>query len=86
MVIKDFFDSLMWLFISPIDSRIRLYFPTHKLEIEVDEKGHTDRDKKKKKKMKERKKYKNNLVVNLLELILMKKIMMSKLNLVKKTH
>ena len=50
LVIKDFFDSLMWLFISPIDSRIRLYFPTHKLAIEVDEKGHTDRDKKKKRK------------------------------------
>ena len=48
LVIKDFFDSLMWLFISPIDSRIRLYFPTYKLAIEVDEKGHTDRDKKKK--------------------------------------
>ena len=36
--------------------------------------------------MKERKKYKKNLVANLLELILMKKIMMSKLNLAKKTH
>ena len=41
-------------------------FSEHKLAIEVDEKGHTDRDEKN---MKEKKKYKKNLEVNLLELI-----------------
>ena len=58
-------------------------FPEQKLEIEIDEKGHTDRDEKKKKKMKEKKKEKNNLHVNLLELILMQKIMVFVLRLVK---
>ena len=60
--------------------KIDLYFPKHKLAIEVDEKGHTDWDGKKRR-MKEKKK----LVANLLESNRIKKIMMSMLNLVKYT-
>ena len=32
---------------SVLGYRLDLYFPKHKLAIEVDEKGHTDRDKRK---------------------------------------
>ena len=62
-----------------LNCQIDLYFSEHKLAIEVDEKGHTDRDEKN---MKEKKKYKKNLDVNLLELIQMQKIMIFLLRLV----
>ena len=45
-----------------------MYFSEHNLAIEVDEKGHIERDEKKNER---EEKIKNNLDVNLLELILM---------------
>lgn len=54
-----------------LNYRTDLYFPGHELAIEVHEKGHSDR---KKKMIKDRKSYKINLIVNLLELILIEKI------------
>ena len=57
--------------------KIDLHFPEHRLAIEVDEKGHSDWDVRKEN---EREK---KLVVNSLELILMKESMMRMLNLVK---
>ena len=48
-----------------------MYFPRHKLAIEIDEKGHTDRNEKKKKNEREGK-IKKKLVLNLLELIWIK--------------
>ena len=59
-----------------------MYFPELKLAIEVDEKGHTDRDEEKENERKE--KIKKNLDVNLLELVFMQKIMIFLLRLVKK--
>ena len=54
--------------------RIDVYFIKYSLAVEIDEKGHTDRDLFLRKKTKGIKK--KNLTVNLLELILVKKIMM----------
>ena len=59
-----------------------MYFPELKLAIEVDEKGHTDRDEEKENEREE--KIKKNLDVNLLELVFMQKIMIFLLILVKK--
>ena len=59
-----------------------MYFPELKLAIEVDEKGHTDRDEEKENEREE--KIKKNLDVNLLELVFMQKIMIFLLRLVKK--
>ena len=59
-----------------------MYFPELKVAIEVDEKGHTDRDEEKENEREE--KIKKNLDVNLLELVFMQKIMIFLLRLVKK--
>ena len=56
-------------------------FSKHKLAIEVDQKGHADRDEKKRKW--KRGKNKNNLDFYILELLLMKKVMIFFLRLVK---
>ena len=82
-IIKAFSNEKILLQHPVLNYQIDLYFPEHKLAIEVDEKVHTDRDEKKKKRMKEKKKEKNNLHVNLLELILMQKILIFVLRLVK---
>ena len=61
--------------------RIDIYFTEYFLAVEIDEKGHTDRNlifEEKKQKALEK-----NLTVNLLELILVKKIMMQTMKLVK---
>ena len=52
-----------------------IYFTEYSLAIEIDEKGHTDRDLEFKKK-KGKRHYKKNLIINLLELILVEKILM----------
>ena len=60
--------------------RIDIYFTEYFLAVEIDEKGHTDRNlifEEKKQKALEK-----NLTVNLLELILVKKIMMQTMKLV----
>ena len=54
-IIKVFSNEKILLQHSVLNYQIDLYFSEHKLAIEVDEKGHTDRDKKKRK-MKENKK------------------------------
>ena len=59
-------------------------FLTHKLAIEIDEKGHKDRDKYKEIE-RENSIKKNILTVNLLELILVKKILMCTFKLIKYT-
>ena len=56
--------------------RIDIYFNKYWLAVEIDEKGHTDRDLKFGEKKKTRGTRKKNLTVHLLELILVKKIMM----------
>ena len=53
--------------------RTDLYFLKHKLEIEVDEKGHKNRDENKE--IEKKKQQKKNLFVNLLELTLTKRIL-----------
>ena len=60
--------------------RIDIYFTEYFLAVEIDEKGHTDRDlifEEKRQKALEK-----NLTVNLLELILVEKIMMQTIKLV----
>ena len=60
--------------------RIDVYFTKYCLAVEIDEKGHTDRDpifEQKRQKTLEK-----NLIVHLLELILVKKIMMQTMKLV----
>ena len=57
---------------SILSYQIDLYFPKHKLALQVDERGHTEM---KEKKVKEKKILKKNLDVNFLELLLMRKIM-----------
>ena len=54
-IIKAFSNEKILLQHPVLNYQIDLYFPEHKLAIEVDEKGHTDRDEKKRK-MKEKKK------------------------------
>ena len=61
--------------------RIDIYFTEYFLAVEIDEKGHTDREpifEEKRQKALEK-----NLTVNLLELILVGKIMMQTMKLVK---
>ena len=61
--------------------RIDIYFTEYSLAVEIDEKGHTDRDgtfEEKKQKALEK-----NLTVHLLELILVEKILMQTMKLVK---
>ena len=61
--------------------RTDIYFTEYSLAVEIDEKGHTDRDlifEEKRQKALEK-----NLTVNLLELILVEKIMMQTMKLVK---
>ena len=58
-----------------------MYFPELKWAIEDDEKGHIGRDAEKENEREE--KIKKNLDVNLLELVLMQKIMIFLLRLVK---
>ena len=64
--------------------RIDVYFTKYFLAVEIDEKGHTDRDlifEEKRQKALEK-----NLVVNLLELIRVKKAMMQTMKLVEYKH
>ena len=68
---------------SVLSYKIDLYFPEHKLALEVDEKGHTDRYKGKETERQET--IEKNLVIHLLELMLIKRIMMSIVNLVKQS-
>ena len=60
--------------------RIDVYFTEYFLAVEIDEKGHTDRSLSFEKK--DKKHQKKNLTVNLLELILVGKIMMQTMKLV----
>ena len=53
-IAKLFSIEKMLLQHSVLDDRIDFYFPKHKLAIEVDEKGHTDRDEKKEKEREKR--------------------------------
>ena len=82
-IIKTFSNKKILPEHSILSYQIDLYIPKHKLAIEVDEKGHTNRDEKRKQKNKWRQK--KNLDVNLLESILMQKIMIFLLKLVKYT-
>ena len=64
--------------------RIDVYFTDYLLAIKIDEKGHTDRDlifEEKRQKALEK-----NLVVNLLELIRVKRVMMQTMKLVEYKH
>ena len=61
--------------------RIDLYLSDYKLAIEIDEKGHIDKQKENKEERKSKIEY--NLVVNILELILIVKNLMLTLKLVK---
>ena len=47
-IIKTFSNEKILQQYSVLSYQIDLYFPNHKLAIEVDEKGHTDRDERKK--------------------------------------
>ena len=60
--------------------RIAIYFTEYSLAVEIDEKGHIDRDLKFGEKRQEA--LEKNLTVNLLELILVEKIMMQTMKLV----
>ena len=64
--------------------RIDVYFTEYLLAVEIDEKGHTDRDLIFEKKNKKHQKKK--LVVNLLELIRVKKSIMQTMKLVDYKH
>ena len=81
-IMKVFPNEKILLQHSVLNYQIGLYFSEDKLAIEVDEKGHTDRDEKKKENERSEK-IKKNLDVNLLELILMQKIMIFVLRLIK---
>ena len=48
-IMKLFAKEKILLQHSVLDNKIDLHFPKHKLAVEVDEKGHTDRDIKKRK-------------------------------------
>ena len=68
----------------PIRFRIDVYFPEHNSAVEADEKGHTDRDlifEKKRQEVLEK-----DSIVNLLELILIKKNMMYFMKLIEYKH
>ena len=67
---------------SVFGKKIDLYLPGHKLEIEIDGKGHMDRKKRKRRRENEMKK---NLDVKLLELIQIVKNLIYILKLVKYT-
>ena len=58
-----------------------IYFTKYCLAVEIDEKGHTDRDLEFEKK--DKRHQKKNLIVHLLELILVEKILMQTMKLVK---
>ena len=60
--------------------RIDIYFTKYFLAVEIDEKGHTDRDLEFEKK--DKRHQKKNLIVHLLELILVEKILMQTMKLV----
>ena len=66
---------------SILSYQIYLYFSKHKFAIEVDEKGHIDREEEKE--IKRQEAIKKNSVGSLLELILIKKILVFILKLVK---
>ena len=80
-IIKTFSNGKMLPKHPVLSDQIDLYFPKHKLEIEVDE--NDTLTEMKENKIKDKKKQKKNLDVNLLELILKQKIMMFLLKLVK---
>ena len=79
-IMKLFSNVKILLQHSVLSKKIDLYFLEHKLAIEVDEKGHTDRDVHKE--IERQKATEKNLVVNLLESIPTEKIMMSMFNLI----
>ena len=58
-IIKVFSNEKILLQHSVLNYQIDLYFSEHKLAIEVDKKGHTDRNEKKKKKIIKWKRRKN---------------------------
>ena len=72
------------LYVKKLDCITDFYFPKRRLEIEVDELGHVDRDQITE--TKRQKKQKNILDVHLLELMLMKKILVFMMDLVKYIH
>ena len=53
-IVKTFSNESVLPQHSVISYQIDLYFPNHKLAIDVDEKGHTDRDKRKENKNEEK--------------------------------
>ena len=57
-IIKAFSNEKILLQHPVLNYQIDLNFPEHKLAIEIDEKGHTDRDEKKKKNEREEKRKK----------------------------
>ena len=80
---KVFCSETILLQHSVLNHRIDLYFPRHKLAIEVDEKGHKGRDNHKE--IERENTIKNILIVNLLELNFMKSILTCMMKLVKYT-
>ena len=82
-IIKVFSNGKILLQHSVLNYQIDWYFSQQKLALEVDEKGHIDRDTKKRKMKEKKKKTKKNWDVNCLELILMQEIKIFLLRLVK---
>ena len=80
---KVFCSETILLQHSVLNHRIDLYFPRHKLAIEVDEKGQKGRDNHKE--IERENTIKNILIVNLLELNFMKSILTCMMKLVKYT-
>ena len=82
-ITKVFSNGKILLQHSVLNYQIDWYFSQQKLALEVDEKGHIDRDTKKRKMKETKKKTKKNWDVNCLELILMQEIKIFLLRLVK---
>ena len=82
-ITKVFSNGKILLQHSVLNYQIDWYFSQQKLALEVDEKGHIDRDTKKRKMKENKKKTKKNWDVNCLELILMQEIKIFLLRLVK---
>ena len=82
-ITKVFSNGKILLQHSVLNYQIDWYFSQQKLALEVDEKGHIDRDTKKRKMKEKKKKTKKNWDENSLELILMQEIKIFLLRLVK---
>ena len=80
-IIKLFAKEEILLQHSVLGYLIDLYFPKHRLAIDIDENGHKDRNIDYE--IKRQKAIENELIVNFLELILTENIMMSMLNFIK---